>query len=174
MQLSKCMICHWSLCLWARECASGSCYLCCSVIRANFLLCLPSQFLAKPTACLAAFIKILNTILPVCRQADPAAIIRLLNSIHVPPATEVRAVLEQPVPNRLNGNFSWFSAGYNYGVWKSILISRGIGFQTVSARAWKFDLLLNKLGKEGSRQLAQQILPQSAQQLKYVLSHLQL
>ena len=101
-----------------------------------------------------------------CRQADPAAIIQLLSSIYVPPNAQIQAVLEQPVPNRLNGNFSWFSAGYNYGVWKSILISRGIGFQTVSARAWKYDLLLNKQGKEGSRELAQEILPQSGQQLK--------
>ena len=75
-------------------------------------------------------------------------------------------MLEQPVPNRLNGNFSWFSAGYNYGVWKSILVAKGIAFQTVSARAWKHDLLLNKQGKEGSRELAQNLLPQSAQHLK--------
>jgi len=71
------------------------------------------------------------------------------------------------MPNALNGKWSWFSAGYNCGIWKGVLLSHGIPFETVSAKVWKTDMQLIKAGKEGSRELAQHFLPQTISQLKY-------
>jgi len=71
------------------------------------------------------------------------------------------------MPNALNGKWSWFSAGYNCGIWKGVLLSHGIPFETVSAKVWKTDMQLIKAGKEGSRELAQHFLPQTMSQLKY-------
>ena len=91
-----------------------------------------------------------------------------MRSLSTVPGIEVRAVLEHPVPNALNGKWSWFSAGYNSGIWKGILMSHGIPFETVPARIWKADMELLKMGKEGSRDLAKELLPQTTSQLKCV------
>lgn len=91
-----------------------------------------------------------------------------MSSLNISPSTEVRAILEHPMPNALNGKWSWFSAGYNSGIWKGVLMSHGIPFETVAAKVWKTDMQLIKAGKEGSRELAQQLLPQTNSQLKYV------
>lgn len=72
------------------------------------------------------------------------------------------------MPNAINGKWSWFSAGYNSGIWKGALYSHGIPFESVAARVWKTDMQLIKTGKEGSRELAQTILPQATPQLKCV------
>lgn len=101
-----------------------------------------------------------------CRQADPLGISKLMTSLNLSSSTEVRAILEHPIPNALNGKWSWFSSGYNSGIWKGVLLSHGIPFETVSARVWKTDMQLLKTGKEGSRELAQQLLPQTTPQLK--------
>ncbi len=90
-----------------------------------------------------------------------------MSSLNLSESTEVRAVLEHPMPNALNGKWSWFSAGYNWGIWKGVLLSHGIPFETVSAKVWKTDMQLIKAGKEGSRELAQHFLPQTVSQLKY-------
>ncbi|KAL3139163.1 hypothetical protein ABBQ32_005943 [Trebouxia sp. C0010 RCD-2024] len=100
------------------------------------------------------------------RQADPLGIARLITTLNLAPSTEVRAVLEHPVPNAVNGKWSWFSAGYNSGIWKGVLYSHGIPFESVAARVWKTDMQLIKTGKEGSRELAQNLLPQAIPQLK--------
>lgn len=89
-----------------------------------------------------------------------------MTSLNLSSSTEVRAILEHPIPNALNGKWSWFSSGYNSGIWKGVLLSHGIPFETVSARVWKTDMQLLKTGKEGSRELAQQLLPQTTPQLK--------
>ncbi|DBB02359.1 TPA: hypothetical protein ACH3X3_011365 [Trebouxia sp. C0006] len=105
------------------------------------------------------------------RQADPLGISKLMSSLNLSQSTEVRAVLEHPMPNALNGKWSWFSAGYNCGIWKGVLLSHGIPFETVSAKAWKTDMQLIKAGKEGSRELAQHFLPQTISQLKRKKDH---
>ncbi|KAA6426619.1 MAG: TRAF3-interacting 1 isoform 2 [Trebouxia sp. A1-2] len=104
-------------------------------------------------------------------QADPLGISRLMSSLNLSESTEVRAVLEHPMPNALNGKWSWFSAGYNCGIWKGVLLSHGIPFETVSAKVWKTDMQLIKAGKEGSRELAQHFLPQTMLQLKRKKDH---
>ncbi len=38
----------------------------------------------------------------------------------------VRAVLEAPAPNALNGKFSWFGCGFAFGVWSGALRSHGV------------------------------------------------
>ncbi len=108
-----------------------------------------------------------SAVLVCCRQADPLGISKLMSSLNLFESTEVRAVLEHPMPNALNGKWSWFSAGYNCGIWKGVLLSHGIPFETVSAKVWKTDMQLIKAGKEGSRELAQHFLPQTISQLKY-------
>ncbi|KAL0041808.1 hypothetical protein WJX79_005357 [Trebouxia sp. C0005] len=105
------------------------------------------------------------------RQAYPLGISRLMSSLNLSESTEVRAVLEHPMPNALNGKWSWFSAGYNCGIWKGVLLSHGIPFETVSAKVWKTDMQLIKAGKEGSRELAQHFLPQTMLQLKRKKDH---
>ena len=45
-----------------------------------------------------------------------------------------------------------------------------LGLQTISARRWKLDMGLNGKGKDGSRELAVQLFPQSADLLKCVCS----
>lgn len=105
------------------------------------------------------------------RQADPLGISKLMTSLNLSSSTEVRAILEHPIPNALNGKWSWFSSGYNSGIWKGVLLSHGIPFETVSARVWKTDMQLLKTGKEGSRELAQQLLPQTTPQLKRKKDH---
>ncbi len=102
-----------------------------------------------------------------CRQADPLGIAKLVTSLNLSPRTEVRAILEHPMPNALNGKWSWFSTGYNSGIWKGVLFSHGIPFESVSAKVWKTDMQLINTGKEGSRELAQHLLPQTIPQLKY-------
>ena len=102
----------------------------------------------------------------VCRQADPLGIAQLMTSLNLDSTTEFRAVLEHPVPNAINGKWSWFSAGYNSGMWKGVLYSHGIPFESVAARVWKTDMQLLKTGKDGSRELAQQLLPQATSHLK--------
>lgn len=65
-------------------------------------------------------------------QMDAAAIVALLQGTILPglPAgARVRAVLEQPVPNSLNGKQSWWSSGFAYGVWQGVLCSFGIEIQ---------------------------------------------
>ena len=109
-----------------------------------------------------------NNMLLLCRQIDPLALAKLVSSLDLSPSTEIRAILEQPVPNALNGKWSWFSAGYNSGIWKGVLMSFGVPFETVPANVWKTDMQLRKAGKEGSRLLAQELLPQTLPQLKYV------
>ena len=42
--------------------------------------------------------------------------------------------------------------------------------QTISARAWKLDMGLNKKGKEGSRELACELYPQCADMMKCALA----
>lgn len=107
----------------------------------------------------------------VQRQIDPLALAKLVSSLDLSPSTEIRAVLEQPVPNALNGKWSWFSAGYNSGIWKGVLMSFGVPFETVPANVWKTDMQLRKAGKEGSRLLAQELLPQTHSQLKRKKDH---
>ncbi len=38
----------------------------------------------------------------------------------------VRAVLEAPAPNALNGKFSWFGCGFAFGVWSGALRAHGV------------------------------------------------
>jgi len=38
----------------------------------------------------------------------------------------LRAVLEAPAPNALNGKFSWFGCGFAFGVWSGALRSHGV------------------------------------------------
>ena len=157
---------------------------------------------------------------------------------------QVRAVLEEPVCNSLNGKHSWWSTGFAYGVWSGVMRALDIEIQadampqqkylsafhffarhhttrtilrlealrsvsssaevvslshdmmrlnepfrgstpaasfcrcvmtmghtrvtpqTISARRWKLDMGLNGKGKDGSRELAVQLFPQSADMLK--------
>ena len=101
-----------------------------------------------------------------CRQVDPLGIAQLVATLNLSPSTQIRAVLEHPVPNAINGKWSWFSAGYNSGIWKGVLYSHNIPFESVAAKVWKTDMQLLKTGKEGSRELAQKLLPQAIPQLK--------
>lgn len=108
------------------------------------------------------------------RQADAEGIAKLMTSL-VPAVRGgsnpvVRTILEQPVPNSLNGKHSWWSTGFSYGVWNGVLQSLGLPVETVSARRWKNEMLLNGKGKEGSRLLAQQLFPHAAKSLTCVLS----
>ena len=38
----------------------------------------------------------------------------------------LRAVLEAPTPNALNGKFSWFGCGFAFGVWSGALRAHGV------------------------------------------------
>lgn len=107
------------------------------------------------------------------RQPDSAEIARLLHELlpSLQDKAAVNVVLEQPVPNALNGKFSWYNSGLSYGVWLGILAAYAMPFQTPKVRRWKQDMQLNGMGKEGSRQLALQLFPQMAGSLKRKKDH---
>jgi len=42
---------------------------------------------------------------------------------------QVRAVLEEPVCNSLNGKHSWWSTGFAYGVWTGVMRALDIDIQ---------------------------------------------
>lgn len=48
--------------------------------------------------------------------------------------SEVHAVLEQPVPNPMNGVYSVFGTAYAYGLWTGMVACLGVEMETVSAR----------------------------------------
>jgi hypothetical protein len=45
---------------------------------------------------------------------------------------QVRAVLEEPVCNSLNGKHSWWSTGFAYGVWTGVMRALGIDIQVTA------------------------------------------
>ena len=47
-------------------------------------------------------------------------------------ALQVRAVLEEPVCNSLNGKHSWWSTGFAYGVWNGVMRALGIDIQVTT------------------------------------------
>jgi len=47
----------------------------------------------------------------------------------VPSLVQVRAVLEEPVCNSLNGKHSWWSTGFAYGVWTGVMRALDIDIQ---------------------------------------------
>eukprot|EP00891_Asterochloris_glomerata_P000150 jgi/Astpho2/150/Aster-x0895 len=108
----------------------------------------------------------------VTGQTDPQQVAVLVQGLLQRfPGAQIRAVLEEPLPGSMNGKFSWYSSGYTAGIWQGVLLSCGVPFASVTARRWKADLLLNGLGKEGSRLLAQRVFPQTTPLLKRKKDH---
>lgn len=105
------------------------------------------------------------------RQPEPGAISELIHSRILQAGVELTAVLELPTPNALNGKHSWFGCGFASGLWQGILAANGIKVETVSARKWKTDLQLLRQGKDGSRQLAQMLFPQTEPWLRRKKDH---
>lgn len=102
-----------------------------------------------------------------CSQADSEAVVRIVQGILQPESqAELYAILEEPIPNPTNGLLSVLGTGYAYGIWKGVLASHAIRVESTSARRWKGDLGLNKLGKEGSRALALTLFPKARDLLK--------
>lgn len=103
-----------------------------------------------------------------CRQTNSIAAAKIVRKIIADNkgSAELQAVLEEPVPNPVNGLLSVLGTGFAFGVWKGVLASHEVELETVSARRWKADLGLNKAGKEGSRLLALQLFPKAAGLLK--------
>lgn len=64
-------------------------------------------------------------------QIDASTIAALLRRImgRLPAGARLGAVLEQPVPNRLNGKHSWWSSGLAYGVWQGALHALDVEIQ---------------------------------------------
>jgi len=61
------------------------------------------------------------------RWLDARAVAELVAAlVHRHGAGGVRAVLEAPAPNALNGKFSWFGCGFAFGVWSGALRSHGV------------------------------------------------
>ena len=103
-----------------------------------------------------------------CRQTNSIAAAKIIRDLAAGAhnSAELCAVLEEPVPNPVNGLLSVLGTGFAFGVWKGVLASHAVNLETVSARRWKADLGLNKAGKEGSRNLALQLFPKAAGLLK--------
>eukprot|EP00884_Botryococcus_braunii_P007035 jgi/Botrbrau1/16332/Bobra.0066s0098.1 len=105
------------------------------------------------------------------RQTNAEGVVELLQNIVGQHGRGIKVVLEQPVPNMLNGKQSWMGVGFAFGVWRGALASHHLQVSVVSARRWKIDLQLEKLGKEGSRQLALSLFPAAAPHLKRKKDH---
>jgi len=55
-----------------------------------------------------------------------------------------------------------------FGLWYGVLLARGFEIETVRPSTWKRQLKLNCKEKDGSRELAKQLFPDSSDYLKSV------
>lgn len=53
-----------------------------------------------------------------------------------------------------------------FGLWYGVLLARGFEIETVRPSTWKRRLKLNSKEKDGSRELAKQLFPDSSDYLK--------
>ncbi|KAK9815926.1 hypothetical protein WJX72_012079 [[Myrmecia] bisecta] len=105
------------------------------------------------------------------RQANLQEIVKLVSRVAAEENVCLRAFVEEPQPNPMNGKLSWFGSGYSFGVWRGVLASHGVQIDTVSVLRWKADLALLRQGKEGSRSLALQLYPNATDMLKRKKDH---
>ncbi len=103
----------------------------------------------------------------VHRETCPIGFAELVRQLQAGSQSAIHAVMEEPAPNALNGKQSWYGCGYAYGTCKGVLSALGVPLHTVTGRLWKSHLALNGLGKEGSRSMALNMLPQAAKLIRF-------
>jgi len=98
------------------------------------------------------------------RQVRPEGVLDVIRSIEATGRSgnaAIRVALESTRPTHLSGKFAWHCSGFASGLLTGIFISHQLPYCLVSM-AWKRQMGLYRLGKEGSLALARQLFPQAA------------